>query len=76
MWVIGDVVCTVTPYHSTKVERIFELQNFCLEYCFATRTSFHFGRMFDVITRCFLGVCDTARVEMKCATCPFAHGSA
>ena len=36
----------------------------------------HWGSMFAVITRLGLGFCDTARVIMKCATCPSAQGSA
>ena len=36
----------------------------------------HWGSMFAVITRFGLGFCDTARVVMKCATCPSAQGSA
>lgn len=36
----------------------------------------HWGSMFAEITRFGFGFCDTARVVMKCATCPFAQGSA
>ena len=36
----------------------------------------HRGRMFDVMTRCVLGVCGTERVVMNRATCPSAQGSA